>query len=488
MNELPTKKKKKIVLLSDDFRLPSGIGTISKEIIFNTVKEFDWIQIGAAISHPDQGKAFDLSNEIRQHTGVEDASVKLIPWSGYGDKNILFSVLEREQPDAIFHFTDPRYWIWLYQIEQEIKTKYQIPIIYYSIWDDLPYPMWNAPFYASCDLIMGISKQSHNIHKQVLEQNGFPTKEINSETHDDITDETIFLSYVPHGLNHNIYKPLPAEDPVYKEMFERIKTKNEVDFVVFWNNRNIRRKQPGDVVLAFAQFVKQLPESERSRVALLLHTDPVENNGTDLIEVAARIAPGCKVLFSREKLSAEHLNAMYNVVDVTINIGSNEGWGLSSTESILAGTPIINNVTGGLQDQCGFVDSNGKWIDFDINFPSNHTGRVKEHGIWVKPVFPTNISLQGSPTTPYIFDDRVAFHDVANAIMYWYNMTHDSRSAAGLEGRRFCLEHGLTAEQMGNKMIELINKLFLIRKPMRRSYYFNLVEEKQYTDIGVILL
>ena len=48
-------KKKKILLLSDDFRLPSGIGTISKEIIYNTVKECDWVQLGAAINHPDAG-------------------------------------------------------------------------------------------------------------------------------------------------------------------------------------------------------------------------------------------------------------------------------------------------------------------------------------------------------------------------------------------------------------------------------------------------
>ena len=54
----------------------------------------------------------------------------------------------------------------------EIKTTYKVPIIYYSIWDDLPYPMWNAPFYASCDMIMGISKQSDNIHREVLRQNG----------------------------------------------------------------------------------------------------------------------------------------------------------------------------------------------------------------------------------------------------------------------------------------------------------------------------
>ena len=71
-------KKKKILLLADDFRLPSGIGTISKEIIFNTVKHYDWVQLGAALQHPEAGKAFDLSQQIAAETGVADANVKLI--------------------------------------------------------------------------------------------------------------------------------------------------------------------------------------------------------------------------------------------------------------------------------------------------------------------------------------------------------------------------------------------------------------------------
>jgi hypothetical protein len=114
--------KKKILLLADDLRLPSGIGTISKEIVLKTVHKYDWVQIGAAIKHPDQGKLVDISQEVVKETGVEDASVKIIPWDGYGDRNILFHIIEREKPDAIFHFTDPRYWTWLYALEHELKT------------------------------------------------------------------------------------------------------------------------------------------------------------------------------------------------------------------------------------------------------------------------------------------------------------------------------------------------------------------------------
>lgn len=485
----PTKPaKKKILLLADDFRLPSGIGTISKEIIFNTVKEFDWIQLGAALQHPDAGKAFDLSADVIAATGVEDASVKLIAWNGYGDRNILFAILNQEQPDAILHFTDPRYWTWLYALEHEIKTTFQIPITYYSIWDDLPYPMWNAPFYGSCDMIMGISKQSDNIHREVLKQNGFgvvdydkhPTPAVSKKWNDVIT------GFVPHGLNHNIFKPLPADNTEYKTMYDKIKTQNNVDFVVFWNNRNIRRKQPGDLILAFKHFVDQLLESERGKVALLMHTQAIDDNGTDLRAVAKTLAPDCKILFSEQKLSSADLNALYNVADVVVNIGSNEGWGLSSTEAMLSGTPIINNVTGGLQDQCGFTDENGEWIRFDGEFATNHTGKYKNHGVWAKPVFPSNRSLQGSPATPYIFDDRVRYEDVADAIRYWYDMSKLERDTRGLAGRQWAMENGLTAEQMGNKMIEMFRYMFNTNREARPLFTVTKTTQTKYERTGIV--
>ncbi len=481
-------KKKKILLLADDFRLPSGIGTISKEIILNTVHHYDWVQLGAALEHPEAGRGFDLSADVARETGVQDASVKLIPWNGYGDKNILFALLNQEQPDAIFHFTDPRYWTWLYALEHEIKTTYRVPIIYYSIWDDLPYPMWNAPFYASCDLIMGISKQSDNIHREVLTQNGF--KVVDYDESDELLakvgSEEIITGFVPHGLNHNIFKPLQSGDPLYEAAYDRLKRANGVDFIVFWNNRNIRRKQPGDLILAFKHFVDKLPKEKQSKVALLMHTQIIDGNGTDLRAIWKALAPNCKIIFSEQKIGAADLNAMYNVADVVVNIGSNEGWGLSSTEAILSGTPIINNVTGGLQDQCGFVDENGEWIRFTGDFATNHTGQYKFHGVWAKPVFPSNRSLQGSPQTPYIFDDRVNFEDVADAIEYWYNTPETLREEMGQAGRYWALQNGLTGEQMGQKMIHMIDYLFEAKSMNRSRYTLNKVIEHKYEKTGIV--
>lgn len=487
LQSVTDKKKRKILLLSDDLRLPSGIGTISREIVLNTVDEFDWVQLGAALDHPDHGKGVDISSDIIKQIGVQDASVKIIPWTGYGDRNILMALINNEKPDAIMHFTDPRYWTWLYALEHEIKNTYEIPIIYYSIWDDLPYPMWNAAYYGSCDLIMGISKQSHNIHNEVLQQNGFDVLNMDDEgVEGDIKPNTVLTSFVPHGLNHNTFHPLDPDNEQYQNMVADIKKSNDVDFVVMWNNRNIRRKQPGDVILAFQEFRSKLPEYIANRVGLLMHTNISDPNGTDLRAVWKAVAPECKIIFSEKKLAPEALNAMYNVADVVINIASNEGWGLSSTEAMLAGTPIINNVTGGLQDQCGFLDENGEWIRFNGEFTSNHTGKYSKHGKWVKPVFPSNRSLQGSPATPYIFDDRVNYSDVADAIMYWFQMDALDREEAGLAGREFCLSNGLTAEQMGQSMKRDINQLFASKPKYATRYTVKSVTPKTYENIGIV--
>jgi len=321
----------------------------------------------------------------------------------------------------------------------------------------------------------------------VLKQNGFGV--INYDDTIVPTDKKwndVVTGYVPHGLNHNIFKPLASNDPLHISMLKQIKETNKVDFIVMWNNRNIRRKQPGDLILAFKTFVDGLPADQQDRVALLMHTQPVDENGTDLIAVWKTLAPNCKVIFSEQKLSAQDLNAMYNVADVVVNIGSNEGWGLSSTEAILAGTPIVNNVTGGLQDQCGFEDENGEWLRFDGEFATNHTGKYKKHGSWVKPVFPSNRSLQGSPQTPYIFDDRVKYEDVAAALRSWWDMTEENRAACGFEGRQWALANGLTAETMGNKMIAMFNDLFAMHRERRPLFTVNKVEPAKYERTGIV--
>jgi glycosyltransferase involved in cell wall biosynthesis len=298
-----------------------------------------------------------------------------------------------------------------------------------------------------------------------------------------MSNRPTYTAFVPHGINSKYYYPIEKGDKDYDDYIKfssEFKQGNDVSFVIFWNNRNIRRKQPGDVLLSFRRFCDGLPKEEANKVALLMHTQPIDPNGTDLFQVKKVICPNYKVIFSEKKLGVKHLNYFYNLSDVTLNIASNEGFGLSGAESIMAGTPIINNVTGGLQDQCRFEDTNGNWINFDSMVSSNHTGVYINHGEWAKPVFPTNRSLQGSVPTPYIFDDRCSFEDVANAIRYWYDMIPQQRKACGRKGREWAIssESGMSSKEMCNRFVKHIDFLLNNWKPSE-SFTVEKVEAKE---------
>ena len=454
VTESKLRKKKKILLLSDDLRMTSGVGTMSKEIVLGTLDKYDWVQMGGAIKHPDNGKIFDMNSSVREETGIQDANLKIYPVDGYGSQEFLRSIMDLEKPDAILHYTDPRFWGWLYDMEHEIRQN--IPIFYYNIWDDLPYPRWNEPFYESCDLIMNISKQTHNIVQNVCQDK--PRTDWDS-------------TYVPHGINEKNFYPVKNE----KERLEMNKMKSElfqgkdIEFCLFYNNRNIRRKMTSDTIMAFKEFAYSLPKEKRDKVAYVLHTQPIDPNGTNLPAVVEELCPDLNIIFSTEKLSDKHLNFLYNIVDVTINIASNEGFGLGTCESLMCGTPIIVNVTGGLQDQCGFnlkdkhityqdygkIESLHNWRDWEHN-------EDLTHGEWVKPVWPRTRSMQGSPPTPYIMDDRTDWVDVSKKIKEWYEMSEEDRDECGFKGHEWVCgdESMMSARWMAKNFEDHMNTAF----------------------------
>ena len=458
-------KKKKILLLSDDLRMASGIATMSKELVLGTVDKYDWFQVGAAINHPDAGKILDVSEDIKNTFGIEDASVKIVPWNGYGNADLIRQLINSEQPDAILHFTDPRYWTWLYDIEHEIRQN--VPILFYAIWDDLPDPLYNRNFYESCDWIGCISRQTYGIIKRLSALDDKPTWKPKADWQ---------VDYVPHGINSNIYKPADVSAEFRKEILGD----KEYDFVLYWSNRNIRRKQPADVIVAFKEFCDRIGKEKADKVCLLMHTQPVDENGTDLPAVIDAVAPGVNIIFSEKRRAVEELNLLYNIADCTINIANNEGFGLATAESVVAGTPIIVNVTGGLQDQCGFK-LDGKYLTHEdyIKIGSLHKWRdwesKVEHGSWVTPIWSRAQALAGSVPTPYIWDDRVDIHDVVDAIEKVYNTPKEERKAAGLEGRKeFLGEMGLSHTNMCQTLVDGVEAVFENWKPRERFEVFKI--------------
>jgi len=459
---LPQNQRKKILLICDDIRVHSGVATVAREMVINTAHHFNWVNLAGAINHPEKGKRFDISQDTNINAQIEDASVFLYPTDGYGTPDLIRQMIQIEKPDAIMLITDPRYFDWLFAMENEIRK--QCPIIYLNIWDDLPTPLYNKGFYESCDALLAISKQTKLINELVLGD-----KRANK-----------IIEYVPHGLNENIFKPL--DDSELSDLKNRLFGEQDKDFILFFNSRNIRRKQIPDTMLAFRYFLDTLPKEKAEKCAFILHTEIVSEHGTDL-EVVRKLLfkdyPNA-IYFSTEKLNPGELNILYNLADAQILLTSNEGWGLSLTEAILAGTPIIANVTGGMQDQMRFEDEDGNWFTPSQKVPSNHTGKYKKHGVWAFPIYPTNRSIQGSPTTPYIWDDRCNAEDAAARISEIYKMDRKETKALGLKGREWALsEGGFTGKIMGERAIKAIDQLFLTWIPREKFEFINIADVKE---------
>ena len=445
--------KKKILLMSDDLRMHSGVATVSKDIVFETLNEYDWVQMGGAIKHPEAGKIVDMSDHLQKDFGIKDGYLKIYPVDGYGNEDLLRQVIDIEKPDAILHYTDPRFWIWFYNMEAEIRRN--IPIFYYNIWDDLPDPQYNTNYYKSSDLLMGISKQTYGINKRLLP---------------DYEDWQI--TFVPHGISERRFNKV-EDDNVSLIDFDAKHGISNKKFKILYSNRNIRRKQPGDVMLAYKYFMDGLTPEQRDECVLVFHCSPVDDNGTDLPRVHKHLCPEYDVCFTYQTdgrpFGDNDMNLLFNSADVYINLASNEGFGLGSAEALTVGTPIIVNVTGGLQDQCGFK-KDGEFLTPDdyVELGTNHKGTYTEHGEWVFPVYPTNRSLQGSPMTPYIFDDRCQPEDASVQLKKLYDLGREERKRLGSLGTKFCEENLMTSKAMGQEFISSMNGAFDNWKPKEK--------------------
>jgi len=365
-------KKIKILALCDHPMSPSGVGTQSNYILSNLVKtgKYSVICLGGALKHADQRPA--------KFEEYGDDYI-IYPVEGYGNPDLIRSFLVREKPDIIWFMTDPRFWGWLWNMEQEIRAN--VSMIYYHVWDNYPYPTFNRRFYLSNDKICTISKLTSDIVKTV-------TPEINEE-------------YLPHAVNPEFYKPLDEKE------YSFLKPKNKTMF--FWTNRNARRKLSGTVLWWYKEFLDKVGHD---KAFLLMHTDPKDAHGQDLVAIAEELGLTKEnFAISPGKVPAVDMAKFYNAADCTINISDAEGFGLSCLESLSCGTPVIANKTGGMQDQL--------------------TDGVDTFGVLIEPA---SRAVIGSQEVPYIYEDRVSNTDVVNAMIKIHNMTREERKALGKKG------------------------------------------------------
>ena len=125
---------------------------------------------------------------------------------------------------------------------------------------------------------------------------------------------------------------------------------------------------------------------------------------------------------------------------------------------------IINNITGGLQDQCYFTDENDTWISNINNKQLNPTN----HGEWCIPIQPDVRTIIGSQVTPYVFDDIIHYSKIATALREMYDIPNVEREKRGKAGRKFAIDNGLTVKQMSNDIASSIEHTIKTWSPKER--------------------
>jgi len=395
-----TDKKIKILTISDHPLSPSGVGTQTKYMIESLLatKRYQVVSLGGAVKHEN----------YEPHTVDPYGDDWVIfPVDGYGNQEQIRSVIRAQKPDMLWFMTDPRFYEWLWTIDNEIRQ--HIPMVYYHVWDNYPAPVYNKSFYESNDLIASISKVTHDIVSEV-------------------TDEVENI-YLPHAVDPQFFKPLGEDD------IQKIKKEQGLEdkFIFFWNNRNARRKMSGSLVHWFKKFADKVGND---KVTLIMHTDPKDPYGQDLEHLVRHFgADNGEIMLSREKVAPDHLSMMYNIADCTINISDAEGFGLATLESLSCATPIIVTMTGGLQEQ---VTDGEKWFGIGIE--------------------PTSKALIGSQQVPYIYEDRICESDFIDALVKIYEMSSEERKSLGELGREHVVKN-YSFKNYQNSWVELLDRV-----------------------------
>ena len=394
-------EKKKIFVLADHPFTPSGVGSQTKyfcEALLKTGR-YSFICFGGAIKHQSY-------NPMRTEEYGDDWII--FPVDGYGNQDQVRSILRNHKPDLLWFMTDPRFWTWLWAMDNEIRT--HIPMVYHHVWDNFPAPMFNKGYYQSNDKIVCISKVTHEIVKTVA-------PDVNS-------------IYLPHAVDGELFKPLQRS--VRKRIRVDSMGIDENKFIFFWNNRNARRKQSGTLIFWFKEFLDRVGHD---KATLLMHTDPHDVHGQNLTHIMEHLGlNNGQLFFSTAKMPPEKLGEVYNSVDCTINISDAEGFGLATLESLSCGVPIIVNMTGGLQEQ---VTDGENWFGIGIE--------------------PNSKAVIGSQDVPYIYEDRIGKEDFINALTQMLEMSPEERSSLGMAGREHVLKN-YNFDKFNNDWIKTIDE------------------------------
>ena len=395
------------------------VGTQARYLIEGLLKtgKYSFRCFGGAIKHADY------------NTIVVNDDFIIKPIDGFGDQSTLRQAIATEKPDAIFLFTDPRFFEWLLAMEDEIHngSDKKIALLWWNIWDSRPTPKFNKWIYKSVDKLNCISYLTYQMLSEIVPER---------------------IDYVPHALPQNIF--FPIEEKQILEYKKQLLGKDRLDhFIGFWANRNAKRKRPNDLIWSWKLFLDKLQEKYgHKKATLILHTAARDSEGVDLFATVEYFDVQNNVFFSQDHLEFEKINVLHNISDFGINISLNEGHGLAITESMYCGKPVIALKTGGLQTQV-------------IN---RETG--DENGIALPVEFKTMV---GSLSVPYIFEDYCSTETIANSMLKLYDFGVEKRKELGQKARNYAIKE-FSMENTVKKWDETFIKIIENSKEICKSW------------------
>jgi glycosyltransferase involved in cell wall biosynthesis len=370
-------------MISDHAQTNTGVAVQSNHLIKGLLKtnKYEVVQLGAAVYH-DNYETVKVKEDFT-----------IIPINGFGDKDTIRSMLVSYVPDVLIMFSDSRFFGHIFEMEDEI---HQIcPIMWWHVWDNRPTPIFNKTYYDSIDTINCISELTYRLCKEIVDEEK--------------------LNHIPHSLPNELFYTLGDHQIQHHKAM--ILGKNKDDFICTWINRNTRRKRPGDVLKSWQMFLMNLEnEYKHKNAILLMHTDPYDQQGMNLVEIAKNLNILENVRFSDQEVDFNKINILHNISDVHINIAHTEGFGLSTLEAMSVGKPIIATETGGLVRQL-------------INPDTFYV-----HGVSLKPDLTT---LSGTQQIPYLNEDYVSLASVSKAIMKMYKLGDQKRREIGLKAKKY---------------------------------------------------
>ena len=201
-----------------------------------------------------------------QKTETYGDDLVIYPVDGYGNAEMIRSLIRLQKPDILWFMTDPRFYGWLWEVENEIRAA--VPMVYYHVWDNYPYPKFNKVWYDSSDVVVTISKVTDDIVKTI--------------------SPDLDVRYIPHAVNTDIFKNTLHLDccfqPIgkYKAIIcpDAFVNKSDVDYLInYFGKKNMYIAYEQEAYMLISNLLVLSPEVIVSDKRFKNMNTWLENNG-----------------------------------------------------------------------------------------------------------------------------------------------------------------------------------------------------------------